>query len=260
MNAIEFSDVSVQYRRRNAATLKEFLVRGFGSHPADSAFSALRDLNFSIPQGQTIGLVGGNGAGKSTLLRVAAGIIVPTKGEAVTRGVLAPLIELGTGFDLELSGRENIFFNGSLLGRSRKMMAERVEEIVEFADLGEFIESPIRTYSTGMVARLAFSIATAVDADVILLDEILSVGDSSFKERCEKRIKRFYEQGATVVLVSHDMTSITNLCERAIWLDHGRIRADGPSAKVVETYQRVTYIEMHPDEFPDYDPATAEVR
>lgn len=255
MNAIEFRNVSVEYKRRRAATLKEYLVRGFRGHPAADAFSALRDLNLEIPQGQTLGIVGGNGAGKSTLLRVAAGVIVPTEGEAITRGVLAPLIELGTGFDLELSGRENIFFNGSLLGRSRAMMEQRLPEIVDFADLGEFIDAPIRTYSTGMVARLAFSIATAVDADVILLDEILSVGDSSFRERCEERIKRFYARGSTVILVSHDMGAITSLCERAIWLDHGRVRADGPSREVVETYQRLTYIEMHPEEFPDYTAA-----
>lgn len=257
MNAIEFHNVSVHYRRRRAATLKEYLVRGLGRNAAAEDFSALRDINLEIPQGQTLGIVGGNGAGKSTLLRVAAGIIVPTAGEAITRGVLAPLIELGTGFDLELSGRENIYFNGSLLGRSKAMMAQRLDEIVEFADLGEFIDAPIRTYSTGMVARLAFSIATTVDADVILLDEILSVGDSSFKEKCEERIERFCERGSTVVLVSHDMAAITRLCDRAIWLHHGKLRADGPSRDVVETYQRLTYIETHPEQFPDYD-ASAE--
>lgn len=252
MNAIELNEVTVIYERQRLPSLKEWIVSGFRARAAIHGFSALRKIDIDIPQGQTVGIVGGNGAGKSTLLRSVAGIITPAAGEVVTRGTVAPLIELGTGFDIELSGRENIFFNGALLGRSRATMQDRLDEIIAFADLGTFIDQPLRTYSTGMVARLAFSIATAIDADIVMLDEILSVGDASFREKCETRIRRFYESGATVLFVSHDLASVERLCERVIWLDGGRIRRDGKAAEVILDYQQTTYIETHPEQFPDY--------
>ena len=167
---------------------------------------------------------------------------MPTEGEVSIRGSVAPLIELGTGFDGELTGIENIFFNGALLGRSRAYMTRRLSAIVDFAGLGAFIDSPLRTYSTGMVARLAFAVATTVDADIILLDEILSVGDASFRERCDERIREFHRSGATIVLVSHDLQSIRSLCSRAAWIERGVVRLLGNTDDVIDAYQR----SLHP--------------
>ncbi|MGZ7081464.1 MAG: ABC transporter ATP-binding protein, partial [Thermoanaerobaculia bacterium] len=171
-------------------------------------------------------------------LRVAGGIITPTRGEAITFGTVAPLIELGTGFDGELSGIENVFFNGALLGRSRVYMKRRLDEILDFAALGPSIDAPLRTYSTGMVARLAFAIATTIDADVVLLDEILAVGDASFREKCDEKIRRFRESGATIVLVSHDLVAVSDLCARTLWVAGGRVRAIGRTDEVIEAYNR----------------------
>ena len=186
-NSIEFHGVSVRHPlvHRRIPTFKEWLVRGGSRDEVDHWFMALKDVSFEVPAGDTLGVIGSNGAGKSTLLRVAAGIITPTSGYAVIRGSIAPLIELGTGFDGELTGLENIFFNGALLGRTRAEIKLKVDEIANFADIGEFIDAPLRTYSTGMVSRLAFAIATTIDPDVLLLDEILSVGDASFQQKCK---------------------------------------------------------------------------
>ena len=240
--SIEFRDVSVGYPTHKIPTLKEFVVRTVTGRKPKEYFWALRDVSLDVKRGEALGIVGRNGAGKSTLLRVAAGIIPPTKGETSTYGTVAPLIELGTGFDGELSGIENVFFNGALLGRSRVYMKRRLEEIVDFAGLGSSIDAPLRTYSTGMVARLAFAIATTIDADVVLLDEILAVGDASFRERCAERIGRFRDNGATIVLVSHDLEAVTELCERAVWVAEGRVRATGRAADVIDQYNR----SLHP--------------
>jgi ABC-type polysaccharide/polyol phosphate transport system ATPase subunit len=199
-------------------------------------FWALEDVSLTLRRGERLGVIGRNGAGKSTLLRVIAGIIPPSRGEVVTRGVLAPIIELGTGFDGELSGRENIFFNGSLLGRSRAFMRRCEEEIIDFSGITEFIDAPLRTYSTGMIARLAFAVATTVEADVVLLDEVLAVGDAEFRVKCEERIRRFHDTGATILLVSHDLDSVKETCERAAWVDHGRIVLMGDAREVAEAY------------------------
>jgi len=240
--SIEFHGVSVGYPTHKIPTLKEWVVRQLtGRKPKDYSW-ALRDVSLDIKRGEALGIIGRNGAGKSTLLRVAAGIITPTKGDAVTYGTVAPLIELGTGFDGELSGIENVFFNGALLGRSRAYMKLRLEEIVEFASLGEAIDAPLRTYSTGMVARLAFAIATTIDAEVVLLDEILAVGDASFRERCAERIGRFRDSGATMVLVSHDLEAVQELCARAVWIAEGQVRAVGRAVEVIEAYNR----SLHP--------------
>jgi ABC-type polysaccharide/polyol phosphate transport system ATPase subunit len=183
-------------------------------------------------------VIGANGAGKSTLLRVIGGILVPTQGEAIIRGRLAPIIELGTGFELELSGRENVFFNGALLGRSRTEMQARFNDIVAFSGIERFIDAPVRTYSMGMIARLAFAIATTVDAQILLLDEVLSVGDESFRRKCQERIMSFREKGVTILLVSHDLPAIEAMCDHVLWLDQGEVRALGPTAKVVSDYRR----------------------
>lgn len=235
MNRIEFHDVTVRYPAQRIPTLKEWVVRARAARPA--AAEALRDVTLSIEAGEAFGVIGANGAGKSTLLRVAAGIIPPSSGEAVTRGRVAPIIELGTGFESELSGRENIFFNGSLLGRSRAYMKSVAGDIVAFSGLADHIDAPLRTYSTGMVARLAFSIATTVEADIVLLDEVLAVGDADFRERCELRIRGFHDRGATMMLVSHDLGAIRRMCTRVAWVDAGRVRLAGPSNDVVDAYE-----------------------
>ncbi len=198
---------------------------------------ALSHVSFSLQPARALGIIGHNGAGKSTLLRVAAGILAPTQGAAIMRGRMAPVIELGLGFEAELSGRENVFFNGALLGRSRDEMEERLSEIVDFAELDEFIDQPIRTYSTGMVARLAFSIATTVDAQILLLDEVLSVGDESFRRKCNERLESFRMGGVSILLVSHDLDAVQNICDEALWLEHGVVRGHGPASDVVAAYR-----------------------
>ncbi|HET8773028.1 MAG TPA: ATP-binding cassette domain-containing protein [Thermoanaerobaculia bacterium] len=234
MNRVELRDVSVRYPSQRIPTLKEWVVRSRAARAA--AVDALRDVTLSVEAGEAFGIIGSNGAGKSTLLRVIAGIIPPSRGEVVTRGALAPIIELGTGFDGELSGRENVFFNGSLLGRSRAFMKRCEAEIIEFSGLAPHIDAPLRTYSTGMVARLAFAIATTIDAEIVLLDEVLAVGDASFREKCSERIRGFHSNGATIVFVSHDLESVSDLCSRAAWVENGEIRAIGPTEDVIATY------------------------
>lgn len=236
-DAIELHGVSVTYRLHRIRSLKEFTVRTVVRKRDDSRVVALRDITLTIRRGESVGIVGNNGAGKSTLLRVAAGIITPSAGMTITRGTMAPLLELGTGFESELSGRENIFFNGALLGRSKAQMKAHEEEIVAFSGLERFIDAPLRTYSTGMAARLAFSIATAVDAETILLDEILAVGDATFRERCDERIQRFVNAGSTVMVVSHELAVIRRLCKRTVWLAQGSIVADGPSDEIIDRYE-----------------------
>ena len=234
MTAVHCQNLSVSYPARRPPSLKEWALR----RRADKErFHALTDVSLTIAEGEAFGIIGANGAGKSTLLRVIAGIIPPTEGDVIVRGTVAPIIELAAGFEGELSGRENIRFNGSLLGRSRAFMRQLEEEIIDFAGIGEFIDAPLRTYSTGMIARLAFAVATMVKADVILLDEVLAVGDSEFKAKCDQRLRHFHETGAAIVLVSHDMTSVRKLCTRAAWIDHGRVAAYGPSDEVVDAYE-----------------------
>ena len=234
MNRVEVTNVSVRYPAQRIPTLKEFVVRAKAQRSAP--VHALRDVTLSVAAGEAFGIIGRNGAGKSTLLRVIAGIIPPNRGEVVTRGALAPVIELGTGFDGELSGRENIFFNGSLLGRSRAFMRRCEDEIIDFSGIGEHIDAPLRTYSTGMVARLAFSVATTIDAEIVLLDEVLAVGDAAFREKCEERIRNFHSNGATIVFVSHDLDSVRDLCSRAAWVEVGELKAVGDAGEVIAAY------------------------
>jgi ABC-2 type transport system ATP-binding protein/lipopolysaccharide transport system ATP-binding protein len=237
--AIEFCNVTMRYRLpdKRIPTLKEWAIHRLTAKLRYNDFLALHDVTFSAEGGETLGIIGANGAGKSTLLRVAAGILTPSAGEAVVRGRVAPIIELGTGFEPELSGRENIFFNGALFGRSRAEMRRRFDEIVEFSALANFIDMPLRTYSTGMVGRLAFAVATTVDADIYLLDEVLSVGDEAFGARCAERIERFRRDGGTILLVSHNLPTVERLCRQAMWLHEGRVMAMGPASEVIGEYQ-----------------------
>jgi len=240
MNVIELHGVGVRYRQTKIRSLKEALIRSVKGHARPTFFYSLRDVTLTIRHGDAVGIIGANGAGKSTLLRVAAGIIAPSEGVAISRGTVAPVMELGTGFEAELSGRENIFFNGALLGCSRANMRSRVDDIIAFSGLEPFIDAPLRTYSTGMVARLAFAIATTIDAETVLLDEILAVGDAAFHRQCQSRIARFAARGATVVLVSHELDAIETMCTRTIWLHEGRVFADGPTADVIAAYRGAT--------------------
>ena len=238
MNVIELQNVSVRYRERKIRSLKGAAIRALTSRTHDGFFYSLNDVSLAIHQAESVGIIGANGAGKSTLLRVAAGIISPTEGVAITRGTTAPVMELGTGFESELSGRENIFFNGALLGCSHEWMRRRIDEIITVSGLEAFIDAPLRTYSTGMVARLAFAVATAIDAETILLDEILAVGDAAFRAQCHERIARFVRNGSTVVVVSHELEPLESLCSRAVWVAEGRVVADGRASDVIDRYRR----------------------
>jgi ABC-type polysaccharide/polyol phosphate transport system ATPase subunit len=235
MNVVELQGVSVRYREKKILSFKEAAVRGFSTYRRAKFFDSLHDVSLTIRHGETVGVVGSNGAGKSTLLRVAAGIIPPSVGVSISRGTLAPVMELGTGFEMELSGRENIFFNGALLGFPRTYIRERMDDIIAFSGIEPFIDAPLRTFSTGMIARLAFAIATSVDAETILLDETLAVGDAAFRLQCKTRIERFVGN-ATVVLVSHDLDAVESLCARTIWLAKGLVVEDGPTADVLAHY------------------------
>lgn len=239
---IEFREVSHDFRvyaEGRMASFKEWLIqRIMRRRDGHQRVVALDDVSFEVGQGQALGVIGHNGAGKSTLLRIAAGILQPRIGSAVVRGLVAPVIELGIGFEQELTGRENVVFNGALLGRSRQEMNERTDEIVNFAELSNFIDQPIRTYSTGMVARLAFSIATTVDAQILLLDEVLSVGDERFQRKCAERIGDFRRKGVTILFVSHALPSVETLCDDVIWLEGGRIQQKGETRQVIDEYRR----------------------
>ena len=228
----------MQYRvpREQLSGIKEYAIRWLQRRLQYRNFWALNDVSIKIQKGEFFGIVGRNGAGKSTLLKVMARVIKPTLGRVVMLGRTAPLLELGAGFHPELTGRENIFLNGALLGLSRREMVSRFDEVIAFSEIDEFIDAPLRTYSTGMVARLGFSVATSLRPDIMLVDEVLSVGDSQFQEKCLARMSAFQEQGTTIVLVTHSMGRVEAFCERAIWLDGGVIRAQGASSSVVNQY------------------------
>jgi ABC-2 type transport system ATP-binding protein len=237
--AVHLEAVSVRYRvpSERVRTLKEYFIRRLRGQVHMRTFWALQDVGFEVNRGEVFGLVGVNGAGKSTLLKVVARVLRPTRGRVVVRGRVAPLLELGAGFHPELTGEENIYLNGALLGFSRHEMQEKYDQIVDFSELGEFINAPIRTYSSGMYARLGFSVATASEPDVLIVDEVLSVGDEAFQKKCEARIDVFRQRGAAILLVSHNMEMIEAMCQRAAWLDHGNVKAIGEPALVIRAYR-----------------------
>ncbi|MGH7410533.1 MAG: ABC transporter ATP-binding protein [Candidatus Methylomirabilis sp.] len=222
---------------QHIGTFKEHGVRLLrGERIRYNEFWALRDLSLNIYRGELFGIVGRNGAGKSTLLKVVARVLRPTTGRVWVKGRVAPLLELGAGFHPELTGRENVFLNGTLLGRSRREVAERFSEILTFAEIEDFIEAPLRTYSTGMVARLGFATAMAWEPDVLILDEVLAVGDAAFQEKCKERIKEFRGNGTTILLVSHAATTVASMCDRAVWLHRGVVKTIGPAHEVATAY------------------------
>ena len=235
---IEVSDVTMQFRLNNdkILSLKEFVTTALRGKLQYNQFTALEHVSFEVKKGETLGLIGRNGAGKSTLLKVISGILKPTKGSVVWRGNVVPMLELGTGFDFDLTGRENIFLNGAILGYSEEFLKAKYDEIVEFSELGQFIEVPIRNYSSGMLARLAFSIATVVNPEILIVDEILSVGDAAFQEKSKRRMLELMGGGTTVLFVSHSLDQIREMCSNAVWLEHGKVRMFGRAKEVCDAY------------------------
>ena len=236
---IRLENVGVRYRiaSERVATFKEYMIRRFQGQIKLGDFWALRQVDLKIYKGEMIGLIGPNGAGKSTLLKLIARVMRPTKGRVLVKGKVAPLLEFGAGFHPDLTGRENIFLNGALLGFTNDQMQEKFDRIVEFAELWEFIDVPVRNYSSGMTARLGFAIATDINPDILILDEVLSVGDEAFQRKSLSRMEGFRHLGATIILVSHNMDPILEMCQRTVWLDHGQVKMVGASGEVVEAYR-----------------------
>ena len=235
-NAIEIKHVTKSFKiyYDKASTLKEHLL--FWKRNESELYTALKDINLDIKKGETVGLIGVNGSGKSTLLKLMTKIIYPTKGEIITHGKLTSLLELGAGFHQDFTGRENIYFNAAIFGLTRQEIDKRLDEIIEFSELGEFIDNPVRTYSSGMYMRLAFSIAINVDAEILLIDEILAVGDQHFQEKCFNKLQELKESDKTIVIVSHSLDQIENLCTRAIWINNGLVEMDDTPSKVIPEY------------------------
>lgn len=219
-------------------TIKEYVVQLLHGKIKYEEFAALTDVSFSIEKGEVIGIIGHNGAGKSTLLKIISGILKPTEGSIEVHGNIVPMLELGSGFDYDLTGRENIFLNGAILGYSEEFLKAKYDEIVAFSELGKFIEIPIRNYSSGMLMRLAFSIATVVNPDILIVDEILAVGDANFQAKSKARMMELMGGGTTVLFVSHSIEQIREMCDRVIWLDHGHVKMIGDTNEVCDRYVR----------------------
>lgn len=218
-------------------SIKQAFINFFsGKKTKKSEFWALSDVSFEVKKGEVVGFIGTNGAGKSTLLKVIAGVMKPTNGSVVANGNICPMIELGAGFDYELTARENIYLNGAVLGYSKEFIDSKFNDIVEFSELQDFLDAPVRNFSSGMIARLAFSIATIVDPEILIVDEILSVGDIAFQQKSENKMKSMIGGGTTVLFVSHSIEQIKKLCDRVVWLDHGKIKKIGPANKVCSEY------------------------
>lgn len=235
---IEVQDVSMRFRMANdrLSGLKEYVLALLRGKIEYNEFEALNKVSFDVCKGEVIGLIGHNGAGKSTMLKVISGIFKPTEGTVTVRGNIAPMLELGSGFDFDLTGRENIYLNGAILGYSKAFLEEKYDEIVAFSEIGQFIDVPLRNYSSGMVTRLAFSIATVVVPEVLIVDEVLSVGDAAFQEKSYKRMMELMHGGTTVLFVSHNLDQIRDMCSRVVWLEHGCVKMFGETNEVCDAY------------------------
>jgi ABC-type polysaccharide/polyol phosphate transport system ATPase subunit len=231
--------VSVRYRapEQRLGSLKEFVLRSLREPVRMREFCALEDVSLSVERGETLGIIGPNGAGKSTLLRVVARVLAPSSGRLRTRGRISPLLELGAGFHPELTGRENVLLNGTLLGHTRRETLRRMADILDFAGLDGFVDAPLRTYSSGMAARLGFAVATAWEPEILLMDETLAVGEESFRARCLERLQGFRRGGTTLLLVSHDLGTVRSVGDRAAWLDRGRIRLVAAPDRAISAYR-----------------------
>lgn len=235
---IEVKDVTMRFRMANdrLSGLKEYVVQRLRGKIKYDEFEALKHVSFHVNKGEVVGLVGHNGAGKSTMLKVLSGIFKPTEGSVTVKGNIAPMLELGSGFDFDLTGRENIYLNGAILGYSEAFINSKFEEIVEFSEIGQFIDMPLRNYSSGMVARLAFSIATVVVPEVLIVDEVLSVGDANFQAKSHARMMELMHGGTTVLFVSHNLLQIREMCQHVVWLDHGQVKMFGETQEVCDAY------------------------
>lgn len=236
---IEVSNVSVRFNleQEKTDTIKEYLLKLVKGQLHFNEFYALRDVSFNVERGDSLALIGTNGSGKSTMLKLIAGVLYPSRGKVSVKGSIAPLIELGAGFDIDLTARENIFLNGAVLGHSRAYMKKHFDEIVDFAEIEEFIDVPVKNFSSGMVARLGFSIATQVRADILVVDEILAVGDFLFQQKCYKRMEEMLSGGTTLLFVSHDAEMVKRMCRRAVWLNDGVMMDIGEAAAVCDNYR-----------------------
>ena len=237
--AIFLEDISIRYRLPNESirTFKEYIIKKVQGRITHNSFWAIKHINLEIKQGEIFGVLGRNGAGKSTLLKVISKVLIPFEGRVWIRGYISPLLQLGAGFHPELTGIENIYLNATLLGHNRTEIEEKLDEIIAFAEIGKFIEAPLRTYSSGMQSRLGFAVASAWQPDILILDEVLSVGDMAFQEKCYQRMAEFRNSGATVLIVSHQISQIRSLCQRALWLDHGEIKMMGSSDEICNAYE-----------------------
>ena len=236
---IKVENVSMRFNlaEEKTDTMKEYFLKMIKGKLHFTEFYALKNVSFTIHRGESVALIGRNGSGKSTMLKVIAGVLTASQGSVSVSGSIAPLIELGAGFDMDLTARENIYLNGAVMGHNRKFMDENFQEILEFSELQDFIDVPLKNYSSGMVARLGFAIATQVQADILVVDEILAVGDFKFQQKCKERMKHLMGKGTTVLFVSHSDDQVKEICRRAIWLSHGEVMADGPAAEVCDKYR-----------------------
>jgi len=235
---INIDNITLDYKvqKEHIQSLKEYLVSMFKGKVTYESFRAVDNVSIDIKKGEVVGIIGRNGAGKSTLLKVIAGVLTPTTGNIKINGVIAPMLELGAGFDQDLTARENIYLNGAILGYSKIFLESKYQQIVDFSELADFIDQPVRTFSSGMTMRLAFSIATIVEPEILIVDEVLSVGDSHFKTKSENRMRELMESGTTVLMVSHALPQIQEMCSRVIWLDKGKVKMDGDTKTVCDEY------------------------
>lgn len=237
---IDISHISMRFRMSSdrVDSLKEYIVRSLQGKMHYKTFTALDDISFQVEKGEVLGIIGRNGAGKSTLLKIISGVLDPTEGNVAARGNIVPMLELGSGFDAELTGKENIFLNGAILGYSKQFLYEKYDDILEFSELGDFIQMPIRNYSSGMMMRLAFSIATVVNPEILIVDEILAVGDAGFQAKSKARMLELMSGGTTVLFVSHSLKQIEEMCNRVVWLDNHKVRMIGETEEVCAAYTR----------------------
>lgn len=238
---IQVRDVSMHFNlmEEKVDSIKEYVVKLLKGKLLYNDFIALNHVSFDVQKGDILGFIGFNGAGKSTLLKILAGVLTPTTGSVTVKGTIAPLIEVGAGFDPELTARENIYLNGAILGYSKAFIEQKFDSIIEFAELKDFVNVPVKNFSSGMYARLGFSIATAVQPDILIVDEVLSVGDFRFQQKCEERIRKMIEEGVTILLVSHDINMIERLCNKTLWLDHGEMKALGQTNEICDIYKNI---------------------